>query len=384
MHSLNVAMVSTYFYPKIGGSEKQLLTLGKTLCTRGHTVMIVTQRYNTSLLAYETIYGMHIYRLPTIGVGISASFSFMVSLLYFMIIKRNHYDVIHVNLASSPALSAAFVGRVLKKRVIIKPGGGSIHGDIATSKNSLLGRMKLGLLRRSKALFVGVSKEIIDELVENLFDAKNIHYIPNGVDTQIYIPVDTSLKNKLRKELNIPDHARVFIFSGRLVRLKNIDRLLQSWRMCEPHRYNMYLLIIGEGSEEKHLRDSINKWNHQRTISIRPFQKDIHLYYQASDVLVCISESEGLSNTLLEGMACGLPVIGSLVRSVQEIVTHRKEGLLVDHTNNKNICEALLFFAQHSDIGLQMGINAHKKIEQDFSISRVSLQYESLYTFSHR
>lgn len=379
MHSLNVAMISTYLYPKIGGSEKQLLTLAKTLKKKGMHITILTQRYDRELPKHDTVEGVPIHRLPVAGAGIWASISFMISLCYYLAKNRKHINIIHVSLASSPAVVAVFVGWMVKKKVIIKLGGGSHYGDIRTSRKTIPGRMKLAFLRFSNAFFIAVSSEIRDELIHAGFNLQNIICIPNGVDTDIYYMVGEKEKKNLRESYAMPDDAVIFMFSGRLVEGKNIDGLLDIWVLSKPKERNMVLLIIGDGPERIRIKDKIQSLDVRDTIIMKGFRGRIEEWYKLSDVFISLSLSEGLSNSVLEALACGLPVISTRVGGIHEIIKHGEEGILIQDYRKDAISETISMLAEHHAQRKSMGEKAAQKIRQYYSIHSTAEQYMNIY-----
>lgn len=379
MKPARILMISAYFYPKIGGSEKQLLTLAACLRSRGHTIIVLTQKYSSEVSRFKIINDIIIHRLPIIGKGLCASFSFMGMVAYAIGKLKKEFDIIHVNLASSHAIIGVIMGAILKKRVIIKLGGGSRYGDLRTSQGTLLGKLKLYFLKKSSAIFIAVSPEIIDELISFGFKKQNIVFISNGVDTNIYQPVQMSEKEKLREARRIPRHAVVFVFSGRLVEGKNIIALLKIWSQLTIKQQNLYLLIIGSGSEKEKIDQNIASLEITDTISVRNFQDDIASYYQCADIFISLSSSEGMSNSVLEAMACGLAVITTNAGGISKVIQDTQEGFIITEYNEKLILEKMTELVNNHELRNTMGKKGAHIMFQKHRIQYIAEQYESVY-----
>jgi glycosyltransferase involved in cell wall biosynthesis len=245
--SLRVVMVSASFSPHVGGAENQALELSLELKRRGHEVRVLTRRLK-GLSADEEIRGIPVERLACFGGGALNALTFMVSLAWRLWAQTASYDVIHVHLASSPALAAICIGGLRGKKVVIKIGGGKGIGELALSSRSFLGRLKLLLFRRAQPTFVAVSQGIREEAKIYLGEVP-LHEIPNGVDTERFHPATAQHRRECRLSLGWPDGLG-FLYTGRFDGIKRLPWFLELWAQALlKSKVPAFLAFVGEGVE---------------------------------------------------------------------------------------------------------------------------------------
>ena len=103
------------------------------------------------------------------------------------------------------------------------------------------------------------------------------------------------------------------------------------------------------------------------------------LYYQTSDLFILPSETEGLSNAMLEAMACGLPVAATRVGAAVELVRNGENGRLVTAGDNAELSEALEFFLSKPKEGLRMGRNGMELVRREYSLDQTVEHLTSIY-----
>ena len=97
------------------------------------------------------------------------------------------------------------------------------------------------------------------------------------------------------------------------------------------------------------------------------------------DIQVSASHQEGFSNAILEGMACGKPIIGTAVGGTPEAVEDNVTGLLVPPRAPQALAQAMRALRTHPERALQMGQNGRKRVERYFSFKKMIDKLENLY-----
>lgn len=148
------------------------------------------------------------------------------------------------------------------------------------------------------------SKSVYEVMKNKL---KNVSFVLNGIEPVRAHSVVT------RKEINVPEDARIFLYAGILNSRKNIVWLIENFlQHCSK---NEYLLVLGSGEKEEECKEKID--NHVRMLG---FQNDPIAYMKISDVYVSASKSEGFSISVLEALSCGLCLLLSDIPSHREVV----------------------------------------------------------------
>lgn len=138
-------------------------------------------------------------------------------------------------------------------------------------------------------------------------------FVCNGVDTTIYYPLSRDEKIALRNKYNIPDEKRIYVVLGSLIHRKNVLHIIKSFHLI--HNDDVHLLIVGGGPLQKELEEKAAGLNITFTGNVAiPLP-----YIQMSDIMISASLAEGLPNSVLEGLACGLPILFSDITPHQEI-----------------------------------------------------------------
>ncbi|HEV7490412.1 MAG TPA: glycosyltransferase family 4 protein, partial [Rhodanobacteraceae bacterium] len=205
------------------------------------------------------------------------------------------------------------------KPVIVKVSGWwELEQGILAPTASPLARLARRALQKASAV-QAISQRIAAELIRQRFDRARIVALPNAVDTRRFAP------RPYREPVDATLHA---IFVGRLVREKGLSTLLEAWAAAFGSSATMRLRLIGGGSLEAELRERAQALGIGAAVDFLGHREDIQDLIHASDIGVLPSVIEGLSNTLLECMACGLPVIASRISGSEDFVAPGRNGWL--------------------------------------------------------
>jgi len=380
-----VCILSARFYPHLGGTEKQALEVASRLRRDGYDIFVFTQRYSPQLSSEEYINGIKIIRSGGWPYnGFISSLIFIARAFVFLLLHLKEYDIIHVLLASSPALAAAYVSMIFKdKKVIVKLGGARRTGDIYTSRRTFWGRLKLWLLKKMLITFVCPSDEVKIEMLDAGFKSSNIHVIPNGVDIEKFTPpADDFEKKTLRQRLGISEDSVVLIYIGRFAKGKGIEILLETFCDKISKKYpNAFLVLVGDGE----LRDFIQMYSSREnkvfvTNSAIDNPRD---YLAASDIFVLPSSGEGLSNSLLEAMSCGLAVVVSDIPPHRQIISDGENGLLAITDDKLSLENAIVRLIDNKDLRNSLGQAARQTVISRYNIEETLARYKTLYTSTH-
>jgi glycosyltransferase involved in cell wall biosynthesis len=364
-------MIIQRYLPHVGGAERQLYQLAPRLRALGYEVIILT-RHEKGLKYYEVIDGVPVHRLPSIGPKALAGFTFTVSALWTL--TRLKPDIVHAHEILRPASIAVTSKRINKHPVLIKILRGGGRGDVYKLKLRPMWQRYWKNLKRNVDAFLIISQEIDEELAAlGLPEEKRI-FLPNGVDTARCLPVSEEQKLKLRLKLSLPPQACIVTYVGRLVPEKRVDYLLKIWNDMRAKHKDAVLLVIGEGSEERKLR-GMNIAGVQFTGQVQ----DAVPYLQASDIFVLPSSTEGLSNSMLEAMSCGLPVLATTVGGAPDVIRHNESGFLIRPEDVNALRGGLETLLEDAALRFTLGSNARARIVADFSMDSVAERLAGVY-----
>lgn len=200
----------------------------------------------------------------------------------------------------------------------------------------------------------------------------------NGVDTAFYSPISQECARTI---IGLKQNRKYILFVGRLSDFhKGVSVLLKSLKLIVNQNKNVSLLIIGTGPDERKLKDLSKELGLEKIVNfLGHVEKNLPIYYNASDIVVVPSLFEAFGTVNIEAMACGKSVIASNVGGIKEIITDGKTGLLIPPGDFLKLSEKILFLLQNPEYSKKLGIAARKRIEQYFSYEALGKKLKQIY-----
>jgi glycosyltransferase involved in cell wall biosynthesis len=161
--------------------------------------------------------------------------------------------------------------------------------------------------------------------------------------------------------------------------LKGVDTLLRAVQGVARACPDVRLEIAGDGEARPTLEALAHELGLTDRVTFLGPVRDVPAVLGRAAALVLPSLSEGISLTLLEAMARGLPVVATTVGGNPEVVEHGATGLLVPPADPDALAAALLKVCTATDASRQMGRAGRDRVEQAFCVRRMVTEYEALY-----
>ncbi len=200
-------------------------------------------------------------------------------------------------------------------------------------------------------------------------DSVQIGVIPNGVDTEEFTPAEALALEWPR-----------LMCVSRLIGRKGIDYLIRAMPMIIARRPEATLSIVGEGNLEADLRALARDIKVDKAVRFmgRVEHGDISKHYRAADIFVLPSKNEGMSNTVLEAIASGLPIVSTTVGGNSTLVKNDENGFLVEPADSEALADAVLRIAAAPELARKMGERS-RHIAETMSWRNVAAAYVRLY-----
>jgi glycosyltransferase involved in cell wall biosynthesis len=241
------------------------------------------------------------------------------------------------------------------------------------SKSRMYGWFDRRILSRFSRI-AAVSEAIEKRLLRAGVDANRIEIVRNGIDVQALQIEEPQNQNKAQ------DHANVVVgFVGRLSPEKGPDLFLRAAKNVLQDRVGVEFLLAGDGPEISTLRQLSDELRISKKVRLLGYVTDMKLFYRDLDVLVASSRREGLPIAILEGMACGLPVVATAVGDIPKIIDHGCTGLLVPPENVPLLAQAILSLIEDPSKRTELGAAARRFITEAFSNDRMGREYLRFY-----
>lgn len=329
--SLSILMLLEGQFPAMGGAERQVETLSHALVALGHSVTVVVPRLDGSQPAGAARHdGLDVWRIGYPPLRWIGSLLLMFRLAWLLFAWRHRYDAIHVHIAHNMGAVASVMGRLLGKPVVVK-----FSGWWEQEKGCLRPRGGPGaalarrMLRQATAI-QAISTRIARDLQSVGFDAARVHWLPNGVKTARFEGITRPAGG------NQPP---TVVFVGRLVPEKGLDSLLQAW--AASRRAGWRLRLVGGGGEDGALRALAARLGVADSVDLPGPSDAVERELASADLGILPSRFEGLSNTLLEYMAAGLPVVATRISGSEDLVIPDRNGWLCDVDDVEGLAAAL-------------------------------------------
>jgi sugar transferase (PEP-CTERM/EpsH1 system associated) len=286
--------------------------------------------------------------------------------------------IVHTrNLAALDAVPPAWLARVPIR----------IHGEHGRDVGDLDGSNRRNrLARRLHRPFVTQYVAVSDDLARYLVDAIHVEAtrvarIVNGVDTSSFHPAP---RREAAAGCPFTDPAlRIVGAVGRLQAVKNQTLLAQAFvRALERSpglRQTLRLVIVGDGPLRTSVDAILSAGNAREFAWLPGARDDVASILRGLDMLALPSLAEGISNTILEAMASGLPVVATRVGGNAELVADGETGLLVPSSDVDAFADALIRYAGDPALAARAGRLARARAERLYSLDSMVEQYASLY-----
>lgn len=279
------------------------------------------------------------------------------------------------------ALEAQFVAAAAGVRA-------TVHGEHGRDVFDLFGRnRKYNLLRRAARPFVSEYIAVSQDLARWLADtvrvpAHRIHQIYNGVDCAKFQPRAAERPALLPPGFASADSV-VFGSVGRMAEVKDYPLLTRAFvRLVREHPQaaaRARLVIVGEGVARRTCQDLVDAAGLGALAWLPGERADIAQVMRALDVFVLPSRNEGISNTLLEAQASGLPVVATRVGGNPELVEPGLNGLLVEAGDEAGMARALLALLDDPAKRARLGQQGRARVAGRFSIAAMAEAYQAVY-----
>lgn len=371
-------LLINYEYPPLGaGAASATRNLGVALSRRGNRVVVLTSAYKEHRGISEED-GITVVRVPAwrnsvhrSGIIQMTAYILSSSLQAARVAKK--YNVERV--VAFFSIPGGVVARWLQCHRSIPYAVSLRGGDVPGTEPGLrlfydvLTGLRRNIIRHAR--YTTAPSVGLKQLSERA-DPLTVQVIPNGVDCQYFRPGPQSEPSSL-----------TLLSLGRLHRQKNVQRMLEVLlAIRDQSGLPATARVIGDGPERQNLEKFARQHNLASAVSFEGWlpRNDVAAAYRSATVLVQLSSYEGMSNTILEALASGLPVVASRIPENMELIEPDANGLLFSSDEEvSKVAQAILLLYQSPDLLTQMRLQARKRVIEKYTWDRVAEMYENLF-----
>ena len=378
-------MVTGAYFPELSGGGLQCRTLVRALKDRVRFLVFSTT-LRPELPHEDEIDGVPVYRWM-IEVGrLRSKLKAAISIAARFWRLRRQFDVVHLHGFSQKNVLFFTLGRLTGKKLVWKLTSAGADDPLSLKARSWVGFQCLARVDCA----VSVSPRLSELFRASRLPQHRLRVIPNGVDTERFLPATPAARLALRQELGLRDDRPIILSVGFFSRDKGADIVFDAWTRLEPARNERATLIFVGTADPAHpevdptmaqaIRREIRRLDAEGSVRFVDQALEIEKYYRAADVFVLASRREGLPNALLEAMASGLPSVVTALPGITDwVVRDGENGLVFPPGDARALAERLAELLADPARRDALGTRARATVLAQCSIDHVKDTYFDLY-----
>lgn len=331
---------------------------------------------NEERYADEKKYGIKIHQIDFERSPISRkNKKAYVQLLDLM--RKESFDAVHCN---TPI--GGLLGRLCAKKCNIEKVIYQAHGFHFYKGSPMLNWMvyypvEKWLARYTKALVTINTEDYAFAVAKKFMKKENIFYVPGvGINLDTF-QCDVGIREIVRQDMGFQHDDIILISVGELNKNKNTTVIISA--LSKIKNPKLHYLVCGVGDEYEKLKKQVKKLKLQNNVHFLGYRTDILDLYATADIFVMPSFREGLSRSIMEAMAMGLPCVVSKIRGNVDMVDEENGGFLCFPNDVKSFSEAINMLSKDEQLRIRMKLHNFKKIKQ-FELCRAQEEIEKIYT----
>lgn len=364
-----ILMVVPYYpEPVVGGLQKQARELSRNLVDAGWNVCVVSNTFDPCQSPLEVVEGIEVRRMRGL-VPMDAAQRLIDSIYSACYILFNREaKIVHVHNLSFIGALCAYVAELSGKRSLVKIPNVKEHG-LGGLRRTRTGRLALAMYRKASG-FAVLSESSSLELQELGIPVEKIFLTPNGISNIPDAPADFVAREQV-----------IFGFLGRLEPQKGLFDLLNAWSaVCKASPDKKLILRIGgEGSQQQEIEDRARELQLTESIEFVGFIAKPIEFMADLDVFVLPSYAEGNSNSVLEAMVAGRPVISTDVGGTAMMLGEACDSYVLEPGDVTSLVSAMQCFIANPELKVKVGRCNWERVSSKFSIKAARIRYEETY-----
>jgi len=262
---------------------------------------------------------------------------------------------------------AGFIGRLAARLagvpvVIHQPHGHIFYGYYGPRRTAFYVALERLAARWTDRIVTLTERGIDEHLVRGIGERAQYRAVPSGVPTA-ELRAAAPTRGVARARLRLPDDAFVVVGLGRFVPVKGFDVLITALPTLAAAVPSTCVLLVGDGPERVALEAQAGRLGVRDRLRFTGVTPDIAVCLAAADVLAAPSRNEGMGRALVEGMALGLPVVGSEVGGIPAVIADGETGWLVPPGDAAALAEALVELGRDAALCAKLGAAAAARAE---------------------
>lgn len=359
---MTILLITTHLNP--GGIASYLVSLAKGLKERNHNVIVASS--GGALVDVLKRYEITHEQIDIVTKSELSPKIFFSLVKLFRTLKDNDIQIVHAQTRVTQVLSFWI------DKIYGIPFVSTCHGFFKPRFN----RIKFPCWGRK---VIAISEAVKTHLELDLkVKSKNIELVYNGLDIRKYPGYNSEQIAESKKWIGLRQ-GPVIGNIARLSSVKGQNYLIEAMKKVAERFSDVQLLFVGDGKIKEDLVKQAADLGLNKNIIFIPSIQDTSSVLALMDIFVMCSIQEGLGLSIMEAQAMGIPVIATNVGGIPELVENNKTGILVPPQDSASIARAIISLLENKQLAKQLGVNAQKNIQENFTLDKMVDKTEALY-----
>lgn len=350
---VRILRVASDIYPSVvGGYGLHVFEMSKQQAKMGHEVVVYTAKTNSEP-ENEWLDGFRVVRFrPLIKIfGNSITFSMFNKLIQ----NKNRFDIIHAHSHLFFSTNLCALVKIIGSSPLVLTSHGLNSQTAPDWFQKMYNATGAKWTFKYADKIICYTKEEQKEIMSLGLSRNKIAVIHNGINTDFFTPKENGKNNNS------------LLWIGRFTPKKGCEYLIDAFKLLKIRYPHLKLLMVGRGPNRDRIIKKIKENNMTDSITIKDFipNNEIQKVYRESDVFVLPSLEEGVPRTILEAMACSVPIVCSNLPQLVNIVEDC--GFLVPKGDPKAIAEKVSEILSQKKVAKELGENGRKKVIENYS-----------------
>lgn len=346
---MKIVLLSAFYDPFMSGAEQLVKELAERLGAE-HEIVVVAARLNRSLSRQEK---RSTFTLRRVGLGQRTIDKFLYPLLAAWVTRRLKPDLVHAVMESYAGAALVLTKQLSPRQpTLLTLQSGDL--DSPEKQGRFLIKWFQGLIHRAPDRLTAISQFLAERAFRLGVAPERVEVIPNGVDLSRLPPRGPRATN------------RQVVCVARLAWEKGLEYLLRAWPQVLSIFPEARLILVGDGPKRDdlvRLAETLGVRHAVEFLGALPHEAALAAIGRA-EVFACPSLAEGLGIVFLEAQAVGVPVVGTRVGGIPEIIVHQQTGLLVPPRDAAALAEAIICLLSDRQLADRLAATAEQQLSR--------------------
>jgi glycosyltransferase involved in cell wall biosynthesis len=401
---MRILILTQYFPPEVGAPQNRLFELAVRLQKNGIDTTILTampnypqmkihEKYKNKFFVKEVLSGLNVYRSwifvsqkRSIIFRLLNYFSFVFSSFFAGLFLRKKVDFIF---CESPPLflgiTAFFLSKFKRSKLIFNVS--DLWPESAEKLGIIENKFFLNLSTRleeflyKKSIFITGQTQGIVENIKSRFPSKNVYWLPNGVDLNIYNYSSADLQSDALIPYGIKPNERVFLYGGIIGHAQGLEVIIEAANLLK-NEIDLKFVLLGNGPEKQKLIDLVDDYELKNVVFIDTVQKSVMPAIVSSITAAIIPLKKldlfkgAIPSKIFENLAMKKPIILGVDGEAKELFINQGNcGLFFEPENYEQLKDKILELIQNEDKILELGENGFNFVKENFNRDKITLDF---------